>query len=268
MVQLASSKKRDQTIRISMLHFSPSYIDVAKNIDKLEKLVSRALEIHPDIIITPELAVSGYEFQEEIGIEWIKEIVPQTIQRFSQFARTYKVAMILGTPIYKEAQKKLYNAAVFIDEQGQISGEHYKINVVPGGSEQWSSPGQEVKPVCWGKHKVGMLICADAYTDTISAEFDKHDTDVVLNIAAWAPGEYGPNGEWEERSKETGLSFIVCNRTGKEKSMDFSGGATVFVSDGQRLLEYSEEQSAILTIDVDPKTWRPIQDQFTIDEIY
>lgn len=32
-------------------------------------------------------------------------------------------------------------------------------------------------------------------TDTISMEFGKQETDVVISPAAWAPGLHGPNGE-------------------------------------------------------------------------
>ena len=135
-----------QSIRISMLHASLRYDNVSHNVELLETLLLRSLELGPDIVVTPELAVSGYKFFKAIGSEWIKEVIPETIDRFSRLARENNVAVILGSPRYSEKRDEYYNAAILIDEQGEVAGEHYKINVL-SGSEGWSSPGVDIKPI-------------------------------------------------------------------------------------------------------------------------
>lgn len=246
-----------------MLHASLTYDDVFHNVRLLEALFFKSLELEPDLIVMPELAVSGYEFFKEIGSGWIKEVIPETIDRFSGLAREHKVAVILGSPRFSANTNAYYNAAIFIDEQGQVVGEHYKINVLPG-SESWASPGVDIKPVAWQEHKIGLLICSDAYTRNISEELVNQGANVLISLAAWAPGFHGPSGEWEQRSKETGLCLFVCNRTGIEKSLIFSGGSSVVVAAGRRIIDYSDKQSAILSIDVNSGDWFPLSEQFNI----
>ena len=81
-----------------MLHPALRYDDVGHNVDLLERLLLKAVHLGPpDIIITPELAVSGYEFFKAIGSDWIKTATPEIIARFSDLARANGVALILGT---------------------------------------------------------------------------------------------------------------------------------------------------------------------------
>ena len=256
-----------QSIRISMLHASLRSDNVLHNIELLEALFLKALEVEPDLIVMPELAVSGYEFFTEIGTKWIKAVVPETIARFSRLAQAHKTAVILASPRFNETTKKYHNAAIFIDEQGQIAGEYYKINVLHG-SEDWASPGEEIKPVVWQGHKIGLLICSDAYTRNITEELAKQGAQVLISPAAWGPGLHGPNGEWEQRSKETGLCLFVCNRTGREKKMSFAGGSSVVVAGGRRVIDYSKKQPAILSIEVESSDWFPLSEQFDILEIF
>ncbi len=256
-----------KSIRISMLHAALRHDDVIHNIALLEELCLKSLSLEPDLIVMPELAVSGYEFFKEIGSEWIKEVVPKAIDKFSRLARENNVALILGSPRYSEKSNQYYNAAIFIDEHGEIAGEHYKINVLPG-SEGWASPGNDIKPIAWNGHKIGLLICSDAYTVNISEELAKQGADVLISSAAWAPGFHGPNGEWEQRSGETGLCLFVCNRTGKEKNMVFNGGSSVVAAAGRRIINYSHKQPAVLSIDVKSSNWYPLGRQFDVLEIY
>jgi N-carbamoylputrescine amidase len=257
---------KTETMRLSLLHLAFRYDNVSQNVELLETVFLRALSLKPDVIIMPELAVSGYEFYKAIGKEWIRDDVPAVVVRFSRLARENKVAIILSSPKYNAERDRYFNAAIFIDEQGQVLGEHYKINVLPG-SEGWSSPGFEVQPIRWNGHKIGLLICSDAYTENIARELAAQGANVLISPAAWAPGMHEPDGEWERRAQETGLCLYVCNRTGKEDKMNFEGSASVVVAGGHRMFEYSGKQPAILTVEVDTENWSPRKDGFKVLEL-
>jgi len=223
----------------------------------------QAVRLQPDIILTPESAVSGYEFYKILGKDWIKADYPKIIEKLSQLALENKVAMILGSPVYEEKSEKYYNAAIFIDEQGQVIGEYHKIMALHG-SEAWSDPGAEIKPVEWRDYKIGLLICADAYSERIKAELVKQNVNVLISSAAWGPGLHCPSGEWEKLSKETEVCLFVCNRTGNENTINFEGSTSTIVVNGYRRLEYADKRSAILTIDVGSDNWFPHSEQFNI----
>lgn len=254
----------NHTLRIALCHAALQHDNVAHNVAVLETLMRSAHPYQPDLIVTPELAVSGYEFAAAIGLNWIAADVPRILDGFARLARQQQVALIIGTPRYAAHSGAYHNAAVFIDEQGQIVGVHDKIRVLPGHSEAWSRPGAAVQPVVWRGQRIGVLICSDAYTATLADEYVQQGANVLISLAAWAPGLYGPSGEWERRSRETGLPLLVCNRTGNEATMNFKGSSSVAVTAGRRVLDYSAERAALLIFDVAADDWTPRSEQFTI----
>ncbi len=253
------------TIRISLLHAALRFDDVAENMRVLEAMFMQALTAKPDLIVMPELAISGYEFAATLGQDWISETVPAAIERFAGLARQHQVALVLASPRFDSESGEFFNTAFFIDVHGQILGQHDKINVLPG-SEGWASRGAGVAAFAWRGHKLGLLICSDAYSEEYAAELAEQGAQVLISPANWSPGLYGPDGEWEQRSADTGLTLIVCNRTGKEVEMDFSGSASVVAVAGQRRLSYVEHAPAILSVDLRTADWRPVSERYMVME--
>lgn len=77
---------------------------------------------------------------------------------------------------------------------------------------------------------------------------------LLVSSAAWAPGLHGPNGEWERCTYDTGLPLFVCNRTGVDRTLDFTGAESVIVKDGHRLLSLQAKQSTIFLIEWNQQT--------------
>jgi N-carbamoylputrescine amidase len=165
----------------------------------------------------------------------VAEKVPAVVEKFSRLARENHVAIVLSSPKYNAEKDRYFNTAIFINERGQVLGEHHKINVLPG-SEGWSSPGFEVRPIHWKGHNIGLLICSDAYTDNIARELAAQGADVLLSPAAWAPGMHEPNGEWEQRSEQDCVCMCVIEQ---EKGQDgFRWQRQRGHAGGRRLFEY------------------------------
>jgi hypothetical protein len=72
---------------------------------------------------------------------------------------------------------------------------------------------------------------------------------LLVSSAAWWPGNYGPNGEWEARSLDTGLPLIVCNRTGVDGDSQLSEAESVVIERGRKLITLRSPNSAIFAID-------------------
>lgn len=244
-----------RTLRIALLHLAPLPGDLTHNRRLVETAVTAAAGLGATWIITPELCITGYTFADRIGTEWI---VPQPDLWMTQFCRLVarlRVTVFLSHPERDRHSRKLHNTVFAIAADGRIVGKHRKINTLRVGSEAWSSPGEQatVVPVPPFKN-VGMLICADASSKEMARSFKTQGAELLVSSAAWAPGHHGPNGEWERCTNETGLPLLVCNRTGPDRTLDFTKAETVVVKDGQRLLSLSSERSAIFTIEWDLQT--------------
>jgi predicted amidohydrolase len=125
------------------------------------------------------------------------------------------------------------------------------------GSEAWSTPGGEAAPIEVAPvGRVGVLVCADAYSPWIAKSLAAQGARLLVSCAAWAPGLHGPNGEWEQCTRDTGLALVVCNRTGPDETMSFTDAESGVVAGGRKVLSLRSERSALFAIDWDPDAQR------------
>lgn len=244
-----------KTGRVALLHIAVVVGAVDRNRSMVEAGVKHAAAAGAQWIITPELSICGLQFARVIGTDWIESQPDAWMAGLCRLAKTLNVTVCLGCP--EREGRKLYNSAFLINSRGQIVGRHRKINVA-SDSLSWSSPGETVDPLECDGLKVGILVCADAYESSISGALKSRGAKILLSPTSWGPGLHGPNGEWEERTRETGLSLIVCNRTGAEKTLDFWTAPSLVVQDGKRLLSHTSDKSAILFFDWNFTTMRPL----------
>ena len=137
---------------------------------------------------------------------------------------------------------------VEIARDGQILGRQRKLKPTPG-SEDWASAGQPGGPVWIDGISVGLLVCADVYSPLPAQRLRDAGAELLVSAAAWWPGDWGPNGEWEARSLETGLPLIVCNRTGRGRESHLADSESVIVDRGERLLALRAAKSTVFNVD-------------------
>ena len=250
--------------KIALLHLEtvPGAID--RNRYVIVEAIKHAAAINAQWIVTPELAVCGLQFAHVVGSDWIQPQPDPWMQQVCKLMRTLKRTVFLGCP--EREGRRFYNSVFVIGPTGEILGKHRKINVL-SDSLSWSSPGDSAAPIDCDGIKVGVLICSDAYTSNIARALKFEGAEMLVSPASWGPGIHGPNGEWEQRSQETGLPVIVCNRTGAEQTLDFWRAPSLVAKNGDRLLSHTSDRSAVLTFDWDFSNMVPSTTQFRADYI-
>jgi predicted amidohydrolase len=237
-----------QARTIALLHLTPRPGGLEYNMRLIGRAVSRAASLGARLIVTPELCLSGYGFRDLIGTQWIAEEQPARFAWAARLARSANGAsLVLGQP---EADGgALFNSMIVFAPDGAVVGYHRKIAVLRVGSESWSSPGHRATVVDIADiGRVGLFVCADMHSKRLVAETAARGCDLLLSAAAWAPGEHGPNGEWEWASRTTQRPVLVCNRTGHDV-LDFSGARSVAAVDGTIAFAHAADEDSIVLVD-------------------
>jgi 5-aminopentanamidase len=238
------------SLRIALLHLAPRPADLAYNQRLVEQGIAVAAQAGANWIITPELATTGYTFAEIIGTDWIAIQPDAWLKRICETARRHGVAIFIGHVERDQDRNTLHNSVFTIAANGELLGQHRKINTLRIGSEAWSTPGLDSTVVELHPHgKVGILICADACSPGIAGQLKTDGARLLVSSAAWAPGLHGPNGEWERITEVTGLPLFVCNRTGDDKIMSFAKAESVVAHRGRRLVSMTSDHSAAFLIE-------------------
>ena len=243
------------SIRIAMLHLELEYADLEHNAALIESGIELAAEHGADWVMTPELSYTGYRFDLKIGTDWIPFGPDAYVKRVQSLAQKNNITVFLShlERVKTEATEEdndsdIFNTLFVIDQAGEIIARHKKINTIPI-SESWSTAGTQATTISVGQHKVGLLVCADAWPTTHAQDLKEQGADIILSSANWAPGEYGPGDTWEKRSKETGLPVFVNNRTGIERQFDLRESVSVVSYQGERLLSHQSSTSELILID-------------------
>ncbi len=238
-------------LRVSFLHMAPIVCEVDHNRKLLESALRVAAEQGADWVVTPELCIPGYLFQKVIGTEWILHQPDQWMRGFCQSVKEYQLTVFLSHPERDPESNQIYNTVFVINPRGEIIGKHRKIKALRG-AEGWSTPGREIEPIDCDGVKVGVLVCADAYKNDVAQALKDRGARLLVSPSSWGPGGCGPDGEWEQRTIDTGLPIMVCNRSGVEQEdLDFRHAESVVAQNGQRLLCAQSDGSVVLSFDWD-----------------
>jgi N-carbamoylputrescine amidase len=235
-------------LRIGFLHLAPLLGAVEDNRSLIEEGTRVAAGLGVDWVISGELVVPGYRFAPLIGTDWIAEQPDPWMRGYMHLCSALDLVSFLSHPERARASGRLFNSLFAIGRNGQILGKHRKLSPTPG-SEDWSSAGQPSPPIPVDGINVGLLICADVYAPTPAMQLREAGAQLLVSSAAWWPGEWGPNGEWEARSLETGLPMIVCNRTGADNETQLREAESIVVDRGERRLSLRSDESRIFIVD-------------------
>jgi predicted amidohydrolase len=258
-----SIKTIDLPVTVALLHLAPRPGKIAWNKRMVERAVLRAAAMGARFIVASELVISGYGFRDVIGTDWIGRDQEALFGWARELARQASAFLLLGMPEAAPPGKALFNSLLLFSPDGSRVGHHRKVNVLRVGSESWSAPGDRATVIAVdGIGRVGLFVCADMYSRRLVEETISRDVDLLLSAAAWAPGEHGPNGEWEWASVAATRPVLVCNRTGSDV-LDFSRAQSIAAVGGVIVHVHASPEPAVVLVDWTLRTheltnWRAV----------
>ncbi|MDF2595355.1 MAG: Nitrilase/cyanide hydratase and apolipoprotein N-acyltransferase [Clostridia bacterium] len=243
--------KKNNRLRIALLHIAPKGGEVSSNRSQIRSALAIAAGYEADLAVGPELAESGYTFFNTIDAHSIPVFPNEFICDLKQVARTYNMNLMIGFPERDLRTQRLYNALVYIDQHGYIQGTYRKIHVNTAKDMAWESCGsygvvKEIQGIA-----AGFLLGEDLCYKDVAYQNQKMGAKILLAGTAWPEVEWDVTKEWQERSTETGLPLIVCNRTGLDGSIDFSQSTSMIIMPRQNAYRFSRVSPSVLIIDFD-----------------
>jgi 5-aminopentanamidase len=237
-----------KSLKIGLLHLAPKLGALDANRALIESGIRVAAGRGADWIVSGELVVAGYRFAPLIGTEWIGEQPDAWMRRLGELSAELGVVSFVSHPERDRESGRLFNSLFVIGRDGCLLGRQRKLRPTPI-SEGWASGGELGRPVLVDGLQVGLLVCADAYAAEPALRLRAAGAQLLVSSAAWWPGEWGPNGEWEARTRETGLPLIVCNRTGRDGESDMSYAESVIVDRGVKRLTLRSADSTVFVVE-------------------
>ncbi len=239
------------------IQFCPSFKQKAENIRRLAKLVAQAAREGAQLIVMPEMAVTGYSFMGFDDANPLAEVIAgfraqegapidtaSSMSVMAALAKRLKVHLVWGLIEKDPGTGLLYNSQVYMDPAGYFES-YRKVNLW-GNDMLWATEGRgnppviqragpfaiEGDPQAMVMRKLGLLICRDVRDrkdDTWSNFYSAGDADVVAFSTAWGDGGF-PATAWVDFARDNRCWLVVANRYGYEIPNDFGEGGSCIIS--------------------------------------
>lgn len=234
-------------IKIALAQLNIKWEDKLINQKKCQKLVQKAAKQKTDIIIFPEMTLTGFSMNVSKIAE--KETESQTASFFQQLAKKYSIAIVFGVVFQKN--KKGKNLAVMIDKRGKILAKYQKIHSFRLAEEnKYYENGKSLSVFSYCNFKISLLICYDLRFIGLFNSLLKHKPDLVIVIANWPKERIG---HWSALLKARALdvqSYVAgVNRTGKSNNLEYNGQSAVFSPKGEILSALGEKNLGLINLD-------------------
>ncbi len=231
---------------------------VADNLAIIEGQIVKAREAGADLIIFPELALSGY---------FLKDLVPEVALRTDSPEIRHLIELSRGISIAigfveETDDYHFFNSALYL-EDGTIRHLHRKVYLPTYGlfdEQRYLAHGESFRAYDTKFGRFGMLICEDMWH--LSASYilamDGATTLICLSSspARGIEGEsLGSASAWQKLVSTTAL-FLNCrvlysNRVGFEDGVNFWGGSEYIAPSGESIVRGSLLEEDFVTARVD-----------------
>ena len=233
----------EETVSLACVNFHTEWGDKAANVAKMKTFTTDAAKQGNNIIIFPELALSGYECSENIGPEKksckmhqkLAEAIPgPSTEEMAGLAKELDVYIIFGMPEQdKKNSATRYISSVVIAPEG-ILGAYRKLHLAPWPRFTESlcfSPGDEV-PVWKTRYgNIGVLICYDFYFfPELARIMALKEATLLVNTTASASGPGKPYyivQQTGSRATENLVYAASANLVGKERTKTYYGHSVI-----------------------------------------
>ena len=214
---------------------------------------SRAREAQADLVLFPELAVTGYPPEDLLLRPGFIRAARAAIDEIA--ASVSGITALVGGPLL---EADLHNAC-FVLSGGAVRGiyrKRYLPNYGVFDEDRYFAPGDDLTLLRFGDVVVGLTICEDIWQPGPPAtDLALAGAQLIANISA-SPFHVGKDREREEmlkvRATDNSCFVALCNAVGGQDELIFDGHSVVLDDEGEVLARAHGFEEELLVVDVDP----------------
>lgn len=216
-------------MHIALLSLDQVWEDKQANLSKVIGYISKASALGCDLIIFPEMTLTGFSMNISEIAEGQSE--SPTVLRFSALSKEYGIAIIFGVAL--QEREKATNNAVLVKPTGEIV-KYTKIHPFSfAGEENYYVSGDQIISASLDGYDIGMTICYDLRFPELYSILAQR-CPVIVNIANWPKTRVD---HWrtllKARAIEQQVFMIGVNRTGTDgNGLEYEKSSCIFDPNG------------------------------------
>ncbi|HWW90870.1 MAG TPA: NAD+ synthase [Solirubrobacteraceae bacterium] len=239
-------------MRLALCQINTTVGDISGNAELIREGIRAAREAGADLVLFPELAVSGYPPEDLLLREHFLADSRTALEQLALEAQG--LVAVVGFP---ERADDVYNAAAILAD-GRIHATYRKVYLPNYGvfdEERYFQSGTCGAVVDLGGHRVGLTVCEDIWEPGPPASDEAlAGATLIANISA-SPYHVGKGGERErmfaQRARDNLACVAFCGLVGGQDELVFDGHSFVVDHTGETIARAAQFEQDLLLCDVD-----------------
>ena len=239
------------SIRISIAQINTSVGNIEANESKIIQYIKQASNQGSDIVIFPELAITGYPPEDLLHKPHFVEKNMISARKIAQ--STENICAVYG---FVESDNKLYNSAA-VSHDGELISTSRKTLLPNYGvfdEKRHFSTGENPDIYAIAGLNIGINICEDIWFDSGPTKTQSElGAELILNINA-SPYHQNKNLDrvkmLSEKAKNNDVYIVYANMVGGQDELVFDGGSIITNCRGRIIHELGQFQEKIATYDL------------------
>ncbi len=225
--------------------------DVERNLATHLRFAAAAAEAGADLIVFPELSITGYEPDLAPSLQFEPDDPALDIVRAA--AREFSLVIVAGAPLYATEGKPFLGAIVFTSDRDLC---YAKVHVTPDEQAHFQC-GDEHAVFDAGSLRFAPAICADT-------SHPSHAVAAAQNGAAlYAAGvmmiEEDATGHAERMQRyasDCAMMTLSANYAGESGGLVSAGGSAIWDAQGQRVVQAPGNEPVLMLARREAEGWR------------
>lgn len=233
-------------MNIALISLNQKWEDKNNNLLACEKYIKEAKLNKVDLIVFPEMTLTGFSINIKNIVEDEKN--SQTIEIFRELAKQHNIAILFG--IVTRSSVKALNKSIFVDNNGSILGKYSKIHPFSFSNEdKYFEAGSELTILNYMNIKIGLTICYDLRFPELYSSLAKN-SDLIINIANWPKKRLS---HWttllKARAIENQIYIAGVNRIGiDDNQLEYEESSNIYNANGEMIQSKEINEMKIFTI--------------------
>ena len=241
-----------EKVRIRLIQDSFLVGDIKGNTRKIITLSEQARQSGIDLVVFPELALTGYPPEDLLLRQGFIRQIDSAIEKIQQSVTG--IDIVLGAP--RHSDDKLFNSAFWIRD-GQQLAEYDKYtlpNYAVFDEKRYFASGDQPVVVTLKGVPFGLSICEDIWYQGPSEDAAKAGAKamLIINASPYHRGKYQERLDiLQQRIQQTGMSMFYLNIVGGQDELVFDGESLVLDSTGKLITQGPDFESVALDVWID-----------------
>jgi len=242
--------KMKDTVTVALAQMSCRRGDKPENLKKMKTLIIQAKKESAELIVFPELSLTGYVVKDQI-YELAENIPGSSTTTIEALAKENKIHVVFGMPeLSEKTHATIYNTSVLVGPKGLIGT--YRKMYLPTHSvfeeKRYFRQGYQTATFNTELGKIGLIICYDIFFPEVARLTRLEGAQLIVCISA-SPGVRKAFFETltMARAMENTAFLAYVNLVGVEDGLQFWGGSRLVGPNGKVLAQakYDEEDLVV-----------------------